>query len=268
MKKKDKQIKVKSQYRSTARMNKTQRKIRMIVLYSLVVIAVIILSIILSLAVLFKIENIQVEGNQSYQNDAIIQHSGIKNYQNIYLCKQKKVNETLCNKFPYIESVELEKQIPNKVIIHVTEAKESASIQSGDDNIIISANNKVLDISKVAKPNIATVNGVQIENAEIGKEAVFQDKDKANTLKQIQNAILNHNLTDITAIDISDLYDAFFVYKNKLNVKLGQANDIDYKIEFASKVIANSIEVANGKGTLDVSICVSDNKTYFTPEYN
>ncbi len=267
MAKKNKEIKIKSQYRAIARMTNRQRKLRIFTLYSLVVIAVLLISVVLSLAVLFKIETIQVEGCQMYEDDTIVQYSGINKYQNIYLCKQDKVSENLCNKFPYIESVRLEKQIPNKIIIHVTQAKETATIQHGEDYITLNSSNKVLDISKSPKENIAVINGIQIQNAEICKEVVFEDANKANILQQLQIAVAKYNISDVTLFDISDIYDSFFVYKGRLNIKLGQPDNIEQKVEFAAKIISSSTEVANSKGNLDVSMCTSDNKVYFTPDY-
>lgn len=268
MLRKNKKTKVKAQYRGTARMSSKQRTLRLIILYSIVVIAIISVCVALSLTVLFKVESIQVQGNNSYDNTEIIKESGISKYQNLYLCKKSTVTQNLTAKFPYIEDVNLERKIPNTIVIHVIEAKEAGTIENGESKILISSKNKVLDITDTAKEGVAVVRGVEVESAQIAQELKFQDTNKSSILKQLETAIKDNNLTNITAVDITDISNISFTYENRIVVNMGQAEGIEQKVAFTSKVINNSSELANNNGTLDVSMCLSDNKTYFVPDYN
>ncbi len=265
MKKTDKETKVRSQYRETARMNTKQRNIRLFVLYFIVVLAVISICVVLSLTVLFKIENIQIEGNSFYDSTSIIRESGVTKYQNLYLYRTKIVKQNLCTKFPYIEDIRLERKIPSTLVIHVTEAKEAGIIDVEDRKILISSKNKVLDIMDTAKEGVAIVKGAEVENVQIAQELIFKDQNKSVVLKQIETTLKDQNLTDITYIDVTNLENISLTYQNRIVVDMGKAEEIEKKIEFANSIIKNSSNLANSTGTLDVSNCTSDNKVYFLP---
>ena len=206
-------IKIKSQYRTKARMNSKQRKARLIFLYSLVFILVITICVALSLTILFKVEDIQVVGNKIYSSEDIINKSGITKEENIFVCSEKNINKNLCNDFPYIESIKLKREIPNKIIICVNESKEAASVKFNDKYAVINSSDKVLDILDSPKENIAQITGVDVSNATIGSEIKFSDSNKQAIIKEIQKAIANEKLENVTNIDVTNIDNPTFTLR-------------------------------------------------------
>lgn len=267
MDKKEKNVKVKSQYRAKARMNSKQRKARVVFLYTLVSILIITICVAVSLTILFKVESIEVVGNRYYSSEDIIKNSGITKDENIFICSEKNINKTLCSNFPYIESIKLKREIPNKIVIYVNETKETGCVNFDNKYALISSSDKVLDITDTKKENITEIIGVEVEDATIGKEIKFKDENKQNIIKEIQTALAKEKLENTTQIDVTQIDNPTFTYNSVLKVQLGSSSDdITKKVNFAVKIISKSPDIANNKGTLDASMANSDNKVYFDPE--
>lgn len=268
MDEKEKNIKIRSQYRAKARMNSKQRKAKVIFLYALASILIVLVCVAVSLTILFKVETIEVVGNKYYSSEDIIKKSGINKDENIFLCSEKTTNKNLSSDFPYIDNIKLKRDIPNKIIICVNETQESAFVKFNDKYAILNSNDKVLDIIDSKKDNLTEIVGVNISDATVGKEIQFEDATKQNIVKDIQNVLSTEKLDKITQIDVTQLDNPSFVYNSTLKVQLGSSSDdISKKVNFAAKIIAKSPDVANNKGTLDASMANTDNKVYFNPEF-
>lgn len=75
----------------------------------------------------------------------------------------------------------------------------------------------------------------------------------------VQSSIAANQLTDITYYDVGDILNIEVMLEDKLPLKLGSASEMDYKLEFISKVLAGKksgeeeFEQVPEEGTLDFS---------------
>ena len=96
----------------------------MIIGFSLLIVVLAAVGVILSLTVLFPINNITAKGSEKYTAEQIISSSGIKTGDNLFV---SSVNtEKLREKLPFIESVKLKRTLPDSITITVKDAEPYA----------------------------------------------------------------------------------------------------------------------------------------------
>ena len=96
------------------------RKRRMIIGFSLFLILLAVVGIILSLTVLFPINNISAKGSERYTAEQIISSSGIKLGDNLFVSSVK--TDALREKLPYIQRVKIKRTLPDSIAITVKDA--------------------------------------------------------------------------------------------------------------------------------------------------
>lgn len=83
--------------------------------------------------------------------------------------------------------------------------------------------------------------------------------DQIKVLQEVQKQLAANQLTDITYYDVGDILNIEVMLEDKLLLKLGSASEMDYKLEFISKVLAGKksgeeeFEQVPEEGTLDFS---------------
>ena len=165
------------------------RKVRLWLLYGFLILAVLGVALALSLTVLFKIDTITVEGETRYDSAQVIELSGIEQGQNLFLCKAKEGAASIENALPYVETVEISRRIPNKIVITVKEATPSGVISQQDGYVIISSQGKVLEVADQPKEDLPIIKGIQLENAQPGSSVQFEDQNAQEVLQSITQAI-------------------------------------------------------------------------------
>ena len=83
---------------------------------------IIVFAVIFIMSVTFRIENIQVIGNSHYTANEIINAIDIEEGDNLFFFDRFAAITRVFSKLPYVQEVSLERALPNKVTIHVTES--------------------------------------------------------------------------------------------------------------------------------------------------
>ena len=86
----------------------------------------IIVAIIFTMSVFFKVEKIDVSGNSKYSKEQIISASGIHTGDNLFFINRIGAGSRVVVKLPYIDSVKITRSLPNRVTITVEESKAVA----------------------------------------------------------------------------------------------------------------------------------------------
>ncbi|HIS69415.1 MAG TPA: FtsQ-type POTRA domain-containing protein [Candidatus Gallacutalibacter stercoravium] len=242
------------------------RKVRLWLLYGFLILAVLGVALALSLTVLFKIDTITVEGETRYDSAQVIELSGIEQGQNLFLCKAKEGAASIENALPYVETVEISRRIPNKIVITVKEATPSGVISQQDGYVIISSQGKVLEVADQPKEDLPIIKGIQLENAQPGSSVQFEDQNAQEVLQSITQAIERNQMEKVTEIDLTNITSPTLTYDNRVLVKLGlptTPEEMDYKIRFAINCLQPPNIGEEEEGVLDVSLAVSDNMAPF-----
>lgn len=224
----------------------------------------VIVAIILVMSVFFKITKIEVRGNSLYSAEEIIAASGIEEGDNLFFINRIAAGSRVVVKLPYVDSVKIDRGLPNLITIEVTESNAVGCIAVGEELWSVSSSGKFLSsIDEKDAEHIASISGITVNEAEVGEyiKSAEGDGDKLAYLTDILYQIQARGLMGkITAIDLSDAANPTFEYDGRFMVKLGAFDNTEYK--FGKLLSAVSQLSADDSGTLDLS---TGKKVVFNP---
>lgn len=241
-----------------------ERKAARSTLYRPLTFFLIIVAIIFTMSVFFKVSKIEVSGNSKYSKEQIISASGIHTGDNLFFINRIGAGSRVVVKLPYIDSVKITRSLPNSVTITVEESKAVACIEVADKLWSISQTGKFLStLSEKDAELLAKVRGISVSEAQVGELITVPDdeKPKLDYLLDILYQVQARSLVDkIANINISDISDVSFEFDERFVVKLGENNNTEYK--FGKLLSAVSQLKADDAGTLELS---DTNKVTFRP---
>lgn len=220
------------------------------IMFFLVVVAMIFV-----LSVFFRISDIRVEGNVHYSDEEIIRAIDIEEGDNLFFFDRFAALSRVFAKLPYVEEVSVERSLPNKVIITVTESQALAYIALGDEMWTIDHSCKILGKATDEEVSgIIPIRGIDPGTLLIGEPLQTADGDTAlvEYLAEILYQMEARDLyQQVKWIDLSDKSNVQFRYGEKYNVKLGSAGNTEYKFGMLVSVMAQLLE--GDVGIIDVS---------------
>ena len=207
------------------------------------------------MSVFFRITNIQVEGNSHYSDEEIIRAIDIEEGDNLFFFDRFAALSRVFAKLPYVEEVSVERSLPNKVIITVTESQALAYLVLGDEMWTIDHSCKVLGKATDEElSGLIAVEGVDPGTLLIGEPLKTKDDDEVlvDYLAQVLDQLEGRGLyTQVGSIDFSDKNHVSFDYGDQYTVKLGGPGKTEYK--FGMLVSVMSQLLAGDVGIIDVS---------------
>lgn len=214
-----------------------QRSISAPLLFVIVEVALIFV-----MSVFFRVEDIEVNGNSHYTDNEIIRAIDIEEGDNLFFFDRFGALSRVFAKLPYIEEVSVERKLPNKVIIDVTESTALAYIVLGDENWTIDHRCKVLGkaASDEELANLIAVRGINPGTLLIGEPMQTEDDDLelveylAEVLSQIEDRGL---ASSVSQIDFADKNSVQFTYDGRITVEIGDSADTEYKFGMLVSVL-------------------------------
>ena len=246
-----------------------QRRRRRIITYVSIIAGVLIVGVTLSLTVLFKAEKIVVKGNKYYNDAQIVRYAGVKEGDNIFMTTMFGNAGGVTEHLPYIKSAKFSFEIPNTIVITVENESPYYLLKSDGKYFLVSEKNRILERVESRTDNIMFVNAPSLKDATVGAYVEFSKDRYTVTMKRITESLVNNGYSGITSINITDLTDIRIIYDNRIEIRLGNSSDLDYKIRTAFTIINTKLDPNNsGKitGVLNVSACRETKKSYFNPE--
>ena len=242
-----------------------RRRRRAILFYCVSFLVVIAAAVILSLTVLFRIDTIQVENTSRYSQEEILEICGIEIGDNLFLADVNGAQEELDRKLPYAGNVRVERKLPATLQITVEEPVLSAAFEQDDSYILVSQENKILEIAQAAPAGCLVVSGLELENPRAGYPAVPKEEEVQQVFNSLTQALSDCAFSGITQIDVSNLYQMMVVYDGRIRILLGNSNDLDLKLVSAKKIVEEELEETE-KGELDVSLTRDLKKAYYNAD--
>lgn len=229
---------------------------------------VLLIGVVLSLTVLFKTENIKVEGDEYYYEDQVVAFSSVQLQQNIFIAAMSGTPQNIIDNLPYVEDASISFNIPDTVIIKITNAVPSYVIRSGNDFLIISAKGRIIDKRADNPSELPELICEELKNMEIGSFVSFSDNNIPDILEDVSESLIKNEVKSIKGFDITDTANITLNYDDRILINLGLPEDLDYKIRTAMAIINEKLDPNNTgtvTGTLDVSTCNSTKVSRFKP---
>ena len=190
----------------------------------------------LCLTMLFNVDRIVIEGNTLYPERDLIETSGIEKGENLFEVDTAYAETKLYSVYSYIEEVEVKRSFPNAVTVVITEAEPFSVIEEADGYTLVSTRGKVLERGLEEVPDgMLSVRGLSTVTS------TEDDVKRMELMKKIVNAMKKLEMEDYVFLDLSDTLEISMIYDNRVKVVLGNELELEYKLQFANKVITEDL---------------------------
>ena len=237
--------------------------------------------IVLSMVIFFKVKHIQVllpeaEDGQirSYYTEAeIIEASGIHLDENLLSLSKATVASRIHAALPYVNEIQIKKQLPGTVVISFSEFSVSYAIQDLSGSWwLMSREGRILEAADEQElRDHMTITGMSIQTPQPGdwfKPAAAEGADmseiaaKQKVVLDLIPALEQTSFSkEIVRADVSTSYDLTLWYGTRYEIRLGTTEELDYKLRTLAAILNNS-EIQRKSGTIDLTF-TEDSKAHF-----
>lgn len=222
--------------------------------------ALLTVGLLISAAVLFKIKTITLEapeGDLAYDAAQIRAAFGHGEGENLFGFSAGEAQQKIAEALPYLEQVSIKRRLPDTVVITASPATEAYTVESAAGWVVLSRHYKVLRLDAEPPAGLVRIQGAQADAPSPGQPLQLTEADKLPLLQTLQKKAEEQGLTPIDEIDLTDTLELSFLYQGRIRIVLGTANDLDYKLKWAWRMVtpgetSDSLG-AEDRGTLDVS---------------
>ena len=260
-------------------------------LVQLATVAAVVLALVLGMSVFFKVEVITVSGAGVYDEWTIREASGIMEGDSLLSFSRARAGARIRAELPYVDRVRIGIKLPNTVIIVVEELDVVYVAEDVDGFLwLITSEGRVVEQTDGGTAAGYThIKGIEIEPPEVGKKAVAvevavetesttEGDEEVGTapvvvtgaqrldaaLQILRELEANGIVGEASSVDVSNLQNITLWYGQKFFVKLGDTNQMSYKIASMVSAIRNP-KLDNGYGELDVSFTIWKDQVGYTP---
>ena len=225
---------------------------------------VICAAMIFGMSVFFRVSTIEVVGINRYTEQEVIEASGLEEGDNLFFINRFAATSKVFAKLPYIEVATINRKLPSKLIIEVTESKAVAYLTDSSGGIwVVDRNCKLLEqTDTTGVSGLIRVDGVSLIEPASGEQINAEDGlPKVAYLKQILWQIQGRRMqSEVTRIDMSNIGSPTFDYAGRFTIRLGPDEIVEDKFDRMVNVV-NRLEPGD-TGTIDLSI---EKQANFTP---
>ena len=244
---------------------KRSRQRRSGALFKVLAVLITAVAILLAMSVFFKISRIDVAGAESYSAEEIVKASGIEIGENLFFVDRFGAAARVFAALPYIDSVTVTRQLPNHILITVTESSAVAAVDYEGQLYAVNHNGKVISVVDASEAeSLIRVTGIELKEPEPGAQlvAVKADAGKLDTLIALLQEMFARSITqEVQDIDLSDATNPAFTYLERFTVRVGANENIGYKLGMLMSAVEQLSDYESG--TIDLS--VDDKRAYFSP---
>lgn len=192
--------------------------------------------------VFFNIEHITVTGSSNYTYDEIIKASRIAAGDNLIRTNTEKASEHIERELVYIENAVIKRSFPSTLIIDIEPSVPAANFICEKSILLISEGGKVLDRIEEPKAGLFNFTGTEpMPGILPGDMFRSEDEHKTEAVNQLLAYCVKTQDENITAIDVTNRSEITYTYQDRINVKIGSINDLDYKMSFSEEIISTKI---------------------------
>ncbi len=235
---------------------KKRRKRRLLVGFLVFMFTALSVAAVLSITILFPVKTVKAKGSKLYSEKQIIKSSGITEENNLFTLSSEAVTENLVRNLPYVDSVELKRELPDTITIIVKDATEYACVFVDDVYYVISRGGRVINAYTEQPENTFLIEGCSTK-CKVGQIAQFDDENNKKIIFDLARELEKENVF-INKINISDKYNILLTVEGRFNVILGSETNAENKIAQLGSMIENMDKNATGK--IDLSIWTEENR--------
>ena len=223
-------------------------------LYKMLSVLAICGAIIAALTLFFRVDSIVITGEERYSEQEIVDATGLRIGDNLFLLNKYAIAEDLLKKLPYITAVRINRELPDTLTIDVTESCAALFAVQDGSAWLISPDGKIveqrtpgdagelaeLDGCRLLAPSVSTQIALETERADQQESllALLAALDGADMLQNVQ------------AIHLDDLTVLRMDYAERFTVELPYNANYPYKMRALQAILDSGRIESNETGTI------------------
>ncbi len=214
----------------------------------------VIAAVAVACVVFFRVNHIEVEGNQRYSAQEIIDASGIRMGDNLVTLPRSRIASNILSKLPYVEGVVPRRALPDRVVLVVTERTAAASVDTGEGRWLISAQGKLLE-RETGEPVTAIIGLTAL--APVPGTSIQVSGEQEATLRYVLELMAaigeNGSLSEYASIDCTP---AAYIGAERgiYHIRFPRGGDYGYDLRLLNAALASDQMPKDVPGTLDLTI--------------
>jgi cell division protein FtsQ len=251
------------------RTNQRRQKIRRkkIIIRTLVGVVFLCVGVILALTLFFNINKIVVSGDKVYSDKEIIEASGMNVGDNLIFLSKSALDEEISSKLAYVGSAKIKRRLPSTLEIVITKTDAYMAVAKDGYYILLDRNGKVLekDLETVGE-NIVLANLGEINSIKVGEVISLKSNKIFTKLNDVLSECENVGITEISSVNLSDIYNIKIVYQGRITLELGETDkdNLNSKLALGKAAIERQNQENNlYRGTINLTV---DGKGYWSEE--
>lgn len=232
--------------RAAKRRPRQPRDNRTGVLGKLLIMLAVVAAVVLSVAIFFRVNTVQVQGNQIYSAEQVARVSGVESGDNLVMVNRAAVMTNIKVKLPYVETVSVGLILPDTVVIKIHESEVVGLVQSDTGaGWYLNGEGRILGSSLEGfEGQIIQLSGFTVTAPQAGQDAVPSEgmAESLNAALAVMKALNGSGLMEqVTVIDTQASYDIRLYCGEQYEVQLAGTDELDYKIMYLREVL-NQLE--------------------------
>ena len=245
--------------------NRRRARGRFSFLYKMLCFIVICAAVAVALTLFFKVQDCHVVGNSYYTGDEIVEASGVRLGDNMFLMNKYDVSGRITSNLPYVETVQIRRALPDTLVFQISECTAPAAIMQDGKVWLLSGSGKIVDTAPPGKiEQYAQITGITAIEPTLGQNLVVNEEQSA-TLKSLLLFLEEMEARDMLqkaqAIHFEDASQITLRYLDRFDVVIPRNADYAYKLDYLLAVV-EKLEI-NEKGVIDMT---QDGRASFIPE--
>ena len=215
----------------------------------LIIMAAIVAALIFGVAIFFKVNTIEVQGNTIYSVDRILDVSGLEIGDNLLTVNKATTAGNIKAALPYVEGVSIARSLPDTVVIRVSESEACFAVPTATNTIwLINAQGKALErIDPSDAENYPQIIGVMLDSPTAGEQVTSPSKTQLeaaiSVLTELDGTGIHEN---IASLNVEKEYDIVLWYADRYEIRLGGTEDIAYKVQYLVSILDQLSEYQAG----------------------
>ena len=213
------------------------------------------LAILFGMGVFFRVQVIEVDGAQTYTDQQIIDAAGVAYGDNLFFINRIAASSGIFTTLPFIREASIERVLPNKLIITVSESYAAAYADWEGQHWMMTASCKYLGTGDGGELNgLIHILNLSIIDPKAGEQLAVDVSDSARLsyLETLLRAFEEAGMIgSVDNLDLSNPANPTFRYLNRFTVKMGPNDNTDYKL----RMLMSAVTQMDGSmtGSIDLS---------------
>jgi len=209
----------------------------------------------------YDVKDIVVEGNCFVEEEKIIDISGIKKGINIFTLRKREAEKDL-NQHPYILDASVDRDLPAKVVINISERSMAGYIPFMGSYLMLDAEGRVISASPdIPIQSIPVFQGIEVKDFKIEEIIEIENPEIFDKMLYITKSVVKHLSKYFpVVVEAGDLDDIKINLNDRFLLKTGDLNELDYKLNYADTILKDFTKDVTGE--LDLN---NGEKAFFRP---